>query len=149
MEGFYMGGSSFNDDKEKIIKFLIEIKQFLSSVLETEKDAKGNFLFFKELHPILKKTWEVVEPYFVLVVNESRNVTKEQLVHHGLIGIQLDLKIEIFDFMKHKYKILGSKSVLRRLFDAIDTLLESILAAIGVGGAISEFKDSVKNSIDD
>ncbi len=149
MEKFYVGSSSYNDDKEKIIRFLFEVRRFLSLVLETGEDSKGKFLFIKELHSSLRETWVVVEPYFDVAIGNSRNVTKDRLVQHGLVGIQLDMKIEIFNFMKRKYKSVGGKSILRRLFDAIDTLLESILAAIGVGGAISEFKDSVKNSIDD
>lgn len=141
--------NSFDNDKERLKQILSDFRYLISSVLEEGKDNKGEFLFVKELFPFIKNAWKYVEGNFDDVFDRLKKVEEDKLTQHGLTGAQLEFKEKIIRWIKDKFKKVGGKSLFRRLLDTIEPILDSIMSAIGAGGAIREFKESMKNSIDD
>ncbi len=136
-------------DRNTLLSFLQFYQKFLSELLETGRDAKGDFLFVKELFQPIKMAWEEMDNHFNMAATALKNVSDDRLVMYGLYGEQLKLKIAVLARANNKFTKFGGKSLLRRLLDTIDNLLGSILGAIGVGDALAEVKDSIKDSIDD
>jgi hypothetical protein len=75
-----------------------------------------------------------------------RNLTKDQLREHGLYGRQVAFKLAVIRFFYGRYLLIG-KGILKKPLGVIDDVLKSILDAVGDGGAISEIKDFIKDSI--
>lgn len=70
------------------------------------------------------------------------------VVHHGLSGRPLRFKLKVVDSISNGWdRARGQGTVrgwLKRLLDAIDAILDSIIdAAGGVGGLVKEFKDAI------
>ena len=76
-------------------------------------------------------------------------VKADELQSHGLYGKQLHLKLSVIDSWHNRFFAQRTKKVLLRLFDAIDTLLDSLLGATGIDVALKEIKDVLRNSIDE
>ena len=70
------------------------------------------------------------------------------LRRHGLVGFQLEFKFAAIHFIANRFFESEEPSWLKRLLEAIDKLLKSLLQAIPGGEAIAEFKDIVESLID-
>ena len=72
---------------------------------------------------------------------------------HGLRGEQLRFKIVTIRYWTNRVNERRNpgkwREFVRRLLVAIDTLLDSILQALGRGSAFKEIKDSIRDSIKD
>lgn len=69
---------------------------------------------------------------------------------HGLGGSQLDFKLATVQYWVGRFLTNQnfSWSILSRIFDAIDTLLGSLLSATpGAGTALEELKEGIRNSL--
>ncbi len=71
-----------------------------------------------------------------------------RIQEHGLSGRHLRFKLEVIRYLNGRYAATG-KGILKKLLDAIDTLLKSIIKAAGLGDAAEKLKDFIKDSIDD
>lgn len=138
-----------DDNRAKLLWFLKFYRTIISELLETGRDVNGRLLFIKELYPLIKGAWKELDNHFSVATTLLMNVPDDRLLMYGLYGAQLDLKISIVTRATEMFRTQGGKSFLRRLLDAIDNLLGSILSAIGAGDALAEVKDCVKDSIDD
>ena len=129
--------------------------QFVSWVLETLDDlvngADGQYknLFVPELVVPMRKAWDEAKQ-FPGLDDLVAPLNLYQVSVHGLGGSQLDFKLATVRYWvkrfreNHKF----SWSILRRIFDAIDTLLGSLLsAAPGAGTALEELKEAIRNSM--
>ena len=97
------------------------------------------------LRKLAEDAWEDLLPQFRSVderLNDER--VDENISQHGLYGAQLRFKM----FVVHRWltRWLAHITPLRHLLKVVDDLLDSILAAVGAGGAISEFKKAVEES---
>ena len=148
---FIYDNSNFSnlDDKKKLERFLQSFQKFILETVENGKDVKGEFLFEKKLFSYIRKASKEVEGYFDYALILLDKVEEADLVSHGLTGQQLNLKLAVVNWVAGKFNKIGGKSLFRRLLATLDTLLTSLLSAIGVGEALSEFKDSIKNSTSD
>jgi hypothetical protein len=72
--------------------------------------------------------------------------SEEQIFDHGLRGRQLSFKLQVVSFFADRFKQRGGPGLFRRLLDTLEGLLDSIIDAAGVGGAVKEYKDFVRNS---
>lgn len=77
-------------------------------------------------------------------------IPESRLLQHGLIGRPLQFKFRVLDSIGRQWEAvqaLGQLSIrdwVKRLFDAIDAILDSLIdAADGAGGLIKEFKDAL------
>lgn len=68
---------------------------------------------------------------------------------HGLSGEQLRFKLNNVQLRERVFRSNVTFGPLRRLINAIDTLLESILDAVPGGGALKELKDAALDATED
>ena len=71
-----------------------------------------------------------------------RALAAAQMTRHGLAGAQLGIKRETIRLTEQRFVAHPSGRLFRRLLQALDVLLDSILAATGGGSALKELKDT-------
>ena len=59
------------------------------------------------------------------------------------------MKLSVIDKWKKRFSEKRIKKILLKLLDAIDTVLDSLIAATGMNEALKEIKDILRNSIDE
>lgn len=136
------------DPKPALIAFVRGVQNFLDELVRNNTDPQERPLFIRVLLPLMRAAWEEGQPVFGRIVEAIATTDSERLVEHGLSGQQLRYKLETIRYFDSRYRAVG-KSVLRRLLGPIDTLLKSIIKAIGLGDAAEELKDYIEKSIDD
>jgi hypothetical protein len=83
------------------------------------------------------------------VANDTSRLTKSEIDDHGLDGAQLRFKLAVVRFLHTRYRAVPGIGRLRRLIESIDTLLKSILGALGAGEGIKEIKEYIEHSLAD
>jgi hypothetical protein len=133
-----------------LIAFIRELEIFLDELVETNTDPLGHSLFWPPLYREMRPAWEEARQagYFNSVIESVENISNGEIRRHGLHGQQLRFKLAVVRFYYAQYISVG-KRVLKKLLSIIDDLLKSILDAVGAGGAISEIKDFIKDSVED
>lgn len=139
------------ESKDLLQKFISEILVFLEQLAIEGFDTEGRPLFLEEQLERIKGAWEEFRGDFdvkranVLI----KRAEADKLQSHGLYGKQLNLKLSVIESWQKRFFGRRTKKVLLRLFDAIDTLLDSLLSATGIDKALKEIKDVLRNSIDE
>lgn len=132
-------------------------EQFVSWVLETltslvtNQDGDDDQLFVQGLRVAMNAAWNEAHAGFAELPAAAAALPLEQVRRHGLAGDQLAFKLATVRYWAGQFQDADQSPgfVLRRLLDAIDTLLDSLLAAIGVGSSLKELKDAVRDSLSD
>ncbi len=140
--------NGFDDPRPALIEFVRGLEAFLAEIVETGRDPLGERLFWPELYDEMRPAWNEVREHFPRVIQRLEDISPGQIFEHGLGGRQLRFKLAVIRFFHARYLSVG-KGVLKKIIDILDDLLDSILDAIAGGGAIKEFKDFVKDSIED
>jgi hypothetical protein len=140
----------FNSDRERLIAFLNDTYQLLRNIYTEGVDPRGNPIVPEDLMPLLRNAWREFVGNFNLnrEANRIREAPEDRLVSHGLYGAQLTLKLTLIDRLRASWFDLGGDSILKKLIDAIDTLLNSLIAATGIDEAIREIKEAISNWLD-
>ena len=96
----------------------------------------------------MKAAFEEVKGSFDNLAVQAANIQLTNIQSHGLGGAQLDFKLRTVEFWadRVRHPNIGSRWI-RRLLDAIDTLLDSILDAVGIGSSIKEIKDAIRDAM--
>ena len=109
-----------------------------------------------ELEEPMRSAWVEVRFFssdFAALAADAGRMETALADAHGLRGAQLGFKIETIRYWTNRVneqRNLGKwREFLRRLLVAIDTLLDSILKALGRGSAFKEIKDAIRDSIKD
>ena len=139
-----------DDARKALISFLYAVHDFLDELVQSNRDLHGRPLFLEQLLDAMRQAWQEVnqQEHFPRVANGIGNLSDEQLHNHGLSGRQLTFKLSVIRFFHGRYLSAG-KGILRKFLNIIDDLLKSVLEAVGAGGAISEIKDFIKDSVDE
>jgi hypothetical protein len=138
-----------NPGIEDLQHFVDELKEFFGTILGDQE----NFAFLweddAELHELALETFhgDVAEGT-VLLRQAIPRIESESLASHGLVGRPLRFKLRVLAGVAGGWKRLrGHLNVrewFKRICDAIDAVLDSLIqAAGGVGGVIKEFKDAL------
>ena len=137
--------------KSKIRAFLENLYEFLRIAATEQKDPRGRSLFFPELSQSIRDAWSEFEDDFDRhrEFDKVDGVSDLDLRLCGLTGKQLDAKLAVIAHHRRHYLRLGGPKWLKRLIDAFDTLLESILKATGIAESIKELKDMLSDAADD
>jgi len=135
--------------RSELILFLDQVQNFLGFVLEDNTE----FGFLWEDNPELL---DLARETFALDIGEGigelkgtiPKIREQVLFSHGLRGRPLRFKLKLLSSISEKWrKVKGKFTVrewLKRIFDAIDAILDSLInAAGGVGGMVKEFKDAL------
>jgi len=138
-----------NPGRDELMGFLYGTRRFLRFVLENT----SFFGFLWEHAPELQGlAWET----FNRDVTEGAGLELDRVIPvipqvslhaHGLVGRPLRFKIAVLNSIANQWESLrGQLSVrewFRKVVDAIDAILDSLIDAAGTGGIIKEFKDAL------
>ncbi len=137
------------NDRQRLVQFLKAVHEILDRLVKTGKDPTGKPLFVPELQELMDAAWTEVVPVFWDTEKAIQDASEERLGGHGLFGKQLDFKLRVVDWLSGRFQALGGAKLLKRLLQAIENLLDSIIDAAGTGGAIKEIKEAIKSSVMD
>jgi hypothetical protein len=97
----------------------------------------------------MRAAWQEMPPHFQDLERAIEALPPEQILRHGFSGRQLDFKLGVVASWWQRFSAGGGRRIAKRLLDAIDDVLESLIDSTGVGGAIKEIKKAINGSIDD
>ena len=136
-------------DRNLLISFLNAVYELLAQAVETTRDPLGGELFVEELIGPMQAAFPELREYFGRVEAAVRELPNVRMIEHGLTGPQLRFKLAGVSYRDGIYRQLGRIFHFKGLLDTLEALLDSILDAAGIGGAIKEFKEAVRNSTRD
>jgi hypothetical protein len=139
------------DAKEKLETFLKDTYDLLKELVYEGIDEEKRPFFIEDLSNSIHAAWEEFEEDFKIehAVAQIQQTDAKRLQASGLYGQQLDLKLSVVEIWKNRFLNRRIKKILLKLLDAIDTVLRSLIEAIGMGHALEEIKDILRNSIDE
>jgi hypothetical protein len=137
--------------KRKLRRFLDDLYKFLGDTATKQSDRFGRPLFYAKLSKPIADAWLEFEKSFDKAAEFAKvdALSDLDLRQSGLIGKQLDAKLAVVAHHRKKFLQLGGAKWLKKLIDAFDTLLESILKAAGISEAIKELKEVLSDAADD
>jgi hypothetical protein len=137
------------DAHAKLREFLNFVYKFLRDIAKSGLDPRDQQLFLEEVRPLIEEAWAEFESDFNLDDSFGRigYLGPTDLRAHGLYGKQLDLKLRIVEVRNALFQKFGGGKLFKPLIKAIDTLLDSLMKATGIDGAIKEIKDILGDSV--
>jgi hypothetical protein len=139
------------DPRPALAEYVRTTRNFLDELADTNipsAPTPSETLFFPSLLEPLRKAWKEARSQFELLALKISELSAERIFDHGLFGDQLAFKFEAVNFLHGRYKQMG-KRVLRKLLEAIDTLLGSIIEACMIAKGAKEIKEYFEHSLDD
>lgn len=140
-----------HDARARLFEFIEELHNFLQKTVNEPYDREGKLLVLEEMMPELREAWLHFDEDFNW--DKAKDAVFEapanHLETHGLYGAQLRAKLSLVRIRVRSFFDGITKNGLLKVVDAYDTLLDSIIAATGLDGAIKEMKDLLRNSVDD
>lgn len=143
------------DARSRLRDFLAATHEQLGAFCNSERYTR---LMVEPMRQPLRQAWSEYAEHFDLDANLARigEAGAEALESHGLFGSQLDAKLALIAYWRDLFEDLWNRRVppnrlpgiLGRWIDAIDVLLESLIQAAGLDGAIKELKDLAGASLD-
>lgn len=135
---------------QELIMFVRDLKHFLITVLEDDV----NFSFLWETNPSLQGMgletyrFDISEGGAEELIRAIPKIDPETIRQHGLKGRPLRFKFHVINTIANQWESLKGELSIRnwfkKLIDAIDALLDSLIDATGgVGALIKEFKDAL------
>lgn len=140
--------------------FVADVRNFLGFVLA--KQSNFDFIWKRspELYNLAVETYrlDVCEGAGLELDKAIESIPEKMLFAHGLSGRPLKFKFRVLDSIANEWKMFdissgrrnrftvhrSLKAWFKRMIDAIDAILDSLIdAAGGAGGLIKEFKDSL------
>lgn len=140
-----------HDARARLFEFIEELYNFLQKTVTEPYDRESKLLVLEEMMPELREAWLHFDEDFNWD-NAKDTIFKAPANHlesHGLYGSQLRAKLSLIRIRARRFFDSITKKGLLKLIDAYDTLLDSVIAATGLDGAIKEMKDLLRNSVDD
>jgi hypothetical protein len=131
----------------RLKSFVDAVVTFLGFVLS---DPQFEFLWQDDLAlgPMAKATFAAdVRPAAEVLKAAIPGIPQQSLADHGLIGDAMHFKLMVMDAIGRKWTRVsggfGIRDWFRRIVEAIDAALQSLVSAAGVGGLLVEFKDAL------
>jgi hypothetical protein len=142
---------SVHEARESLKNFLNLVLSLIKHLVSEGIDEEGKSFFIPDLHDEIRAAWEEFLKDFSLdhAFTLIQNTSTERLQASGLYGRQLNLKLSVVNKWMERFSKKRLKKILLRLLDAIDTLLDSLIAATGINEALKEIKEILRNSIDE
>ena len=137
-----------DDPRASVRGFILAVQDFLDELVTSRVSPQGKPLFWPELVDDMAAAWEAEKGRFAVAAAVAGDASVAALEEHGLTKAPLRFKLSVVRLLHARYLEFGAP-FLRKLIKAIDDLLSSILAALGLNGAITEIKDAIVNSVND
>jgi hypothetical protein len=137
--------------KQSLKYFINETLSLIKNLVYDGIDVDKRPFFIKDLSDQIRPAWKEFEEDFKIdhALDQIQKTKAESLQVSGLYGKQLNLKLSVFENWKKRFSEKPIKKILLRLLDAIDSILDSVIAATGMDQALKEIKDILRNSIDE
>lgn len=140
------------NDKEKLINFLQKTHEFIQYLYNNASEilpADSDTSFIIETD-ILANAWNQFDETFNIEseIEKIRSASDQTLIDHGLFGAQLTLKLTIIEKFYETWNSTKLHKFLKKLIDAIDNLLDSMIEAFSINGALKELKDAFGAMLD-
>lgn len=132
------------DDREALVDFLIQVKRFIWSIAFDHYLDQYEWASFEDddLTVFQEAALEYRESgNFELLISRVIQMSDRRLALHGLTTRQLFAKRTMIRRGEQRFLDRPSGRLFRRLLQAVDVLLDSILNAVPAGTALSELKD--------
>lgn len=138
-------------DRERLIEFLGDTLSLIDELLAEGKDHQGNRVLSAEFLPAFRAAWREFNEQFPFerVQTIIQRTPDERLVWAGLYGAQLELKLTTVAHLRSQFFSSGGGGWLKKLLDAIDRLLDSLIAASGIDEALKELKDILSDNVEE
>jgi len=137
------------DPRNELAGFVLTTRDFLDELATNKGPApRHESLFVAGLLDGLKKGWAEACSMFELLALKTSELSAQTIFDHGLFGDQLAFKFNVVRHLHGQYQKIG-KAGLRKLLEAIDTLLGSIVEACMVAKGAKEIKEYFEHSLDD
>jgi len=135
--------------REKLSAFVHDTYILLEK-LSCEKIEVEGQLFLRTLPARIRDAWKGFTANCPLkeVLKSISDIPAKELESHGLYGNQLKLKLAVIDVLKKRLTSFRKKKVLIELLEALDIILDGLIPATRIDGAIKNIKNSIKSSID-
>jgi arginine/lysine/ornithine decarboxylase len=145
--------------KEKLSAFVHDTYILLEKVAYEKIELEGQ-LFLRTLPAKIRDAWKLPAKIrdawkefkancpLKEVLQSISNTPAKELESHGLYGNQLKLKLAIIDVLKKRLTSFRTKKILIELLEALDIILDGLIPAARIDGALKNIKDSMKSSID-
>lgn len=137
------------NDEDKLINFLKQTYNFVEYLYKNSSDfVPKDMLLEKEL---ILGAWNEFDENFNFKEEENkiRSASDNMLADHGLKDTQLELKLTIIEKFYNLWNSnKSSTKFLKKLINAIDNLLDSLIEALGIDGALKELKDAYSTLLD-
>ena len=158
---FYEQAIADNPGRIELHLFVQNVRKFLYFVLD---ESEHDFDFLWDTAPDLRQlaietfAYDIMQGAGLELDDAINNISNETLITHGLTGRPLHFKFRVLDSIANQYlaiqkkrdirgrfkKQLSIREWLKKILDAIDAILDSLIdAAGGAGGLIKEFKDAL------
>ena len=144
------------DDTARLVAFATQLYGWLDDCYLSNSRAVWRERVWPTIRPYVElrslgsSAWlELKENYpLTSLVAKIQDIPPEKLLAHGLSGAQLDYKFAVIDVIIDKLRSVNFPGRFRvKLVDAIDTILDSLIAAAGIATALKEIKDMLRHQI--
>lgn len=136
----------------ELIDFLELVKEFLHESLHDERYVEFLWTGRPEIEEAARETFEkdikpsIDELRLFVIEKSNKQFYRRKLERHGLTRNALKFKLMVVTYVATLKEAYSAKGYMRewfyRMCEAIDAVLDSLIdAAVGIGGAIKEFKD--------
>jgi hypothetical protein len=136
--------------KEKLQDFIELTHSLIHHLVYEGFDVNGRPFFFEDLIIEIREAGDEFEKDFEVdqALKQIQETAPQKLQKSGLYGKQLHLKLSVVKKWKERFSRRRVKRILLELLDAVDTVLDSLLAVTGIDQALKEIKDILRNAID-
>lgn len=137
------------DPRESLVEFLFQVKSFLIRIAFERYFESIQWRSWRQVYVpqgLLENYRLAISEYresgqFELLIEAVRGLDEGALSRGGLSGAQLFLKRETVRVKERRFLRWPRLGIFRRMVQAIDVPLGSILDAAGVGSALEELKE--------
>ena len=146
MEEFPTSAEFDHDDKALMQQFVGALWDLLIQLVERGTDDRDRLVFEEGLRILMLPALLDTKPEFDRLGGAIAEISPESIERHGLYGDPLRFKLAVVRHWYDAFRGVGGVGLLRRLLDALEGLLDSIIDAAGTGGAVKEIKEAIRNS---
>ncbi|MDT8856692.1 hypothetical protein RNZ50_17005 [Paracoccaceae bacterium Fryx2] len=144
--------SGDGDSRSVLATFVLTVRDFLEEIVRSGTDYFGGQLFDRDLHDEMERPFFEIYPEFERAARAVAGLEAAAIAAHGLSGEQLRFKFSVIGHHNDRFRAIGGVTLFRKLIDALDVLLQSLLSALvpaGIGTGIAEIKDYIGLSTTD
>jgi len=128
-------------DTDRLAEFLGDVKWFLGRL------SKHKPAFIEGVYDDVVNAWKAVEHRFNKAIQQVRITANDALEAAGLTGPELKLKLRNVEHAFGELVTSRVSGTLRHFFDTINSLLKSVAEACGLGTALEEIKDAIRDAL--